>query len=162
MKFAIKAGGEIDVLTKDEVSEVVADAMKAWRAELARGPKWLHRAVRLETAGAGTWEVTPDRSPNSDPLGPREGFIWSVTRIGVNGPAFLIATPDTWSAFVDDIGEPKRVASPRTADLQIDPGSLVVNAGSQLALSGTNAAAGELWVTVSAIELPVQLGWMLV
>ncbi|MER5542478.1 hypothetical protein [Streptomyces sp. NPDC002589] len=63
MKFRIKAGAEVDFLTKDELNQVLTDQLGPWKGEL--------RYKRIPYAGE--LPVTVDA--------PESGFVWSVKLI---------------------------------------------------------------------------------
>ncbi|QHC22290.1 hypothetical protein [Streptomyces sp. GS7] len=65
MKFRIKAGAEVDFLTKDELNQVLTDQLGPWRGGV--------RYKRIPYSG--TLPVTVDA--------PESGFVWSVKLLSV-------------------------------------------------------------------------------
>lgn len=159
MKFKIAAGAEIDLLTKAEMAEVIT----GWMEEVARGPKFRHFSGITTGAGGGAaWTIDGSQVPNIDMLGPRPGFVWSVTGLWVSG-AGVTAGTDQFSVFTN-VANPSRLeASGLTRGEHFDVGQLVLNSSDYLVLSGvsTGTANGQITVSGRAVELPVQLAWQL-
>jgi hypothetical protein len=84
VRFKLKAGSEVDVLTKDELRAGITEGTKSWFQERARGVS----TARFQATG------TPDGSgnlvlpgPGERPMGPEVGFAWTVQRITADGLA---------------------------------------------------------------------------
>lgn len=87
MKFKIQAGAELDLLTKSELGEALAD----WAAEIARGVRFRSISARATVAG-GVWTIGGANPDNrSDTLGPAPGMIWAVNRLAVSGNGYATA-----------------------------------------------------------------------
>jgi hypothetical protein len=144
---------EIDTLTREELR----DELRGWMVEITRGVRFRTFAAVAEPAAPGAWTITEPR----DQLGPAAGMIWAVTRIAVSGAAFTQGT-DVFRVYLNDVSPAVLVAQSRQDTLFVDIGSLIVNPGDTLAFAGTAAAAGQLFVSGQAAELPAQLAWQLV
>ena len=157
MKVKIEAGAELDVLTSGELRAELDKAAASWRAELARGVTFRRASVNASPSGAGTWQITEPR----DSLGPREGFVWALTRLSAFGSAWDQGT-DTFSLYTNDVNPSQLVVAEQLVPLLVDVGSVVLNPGETLAIAGTNAAAGQIHVNIAAIELPQSIAWRLI
>lgn len=163
MKAKLQAGVELDLLTQTELREEL-QAAAAWRTEIARGVRWRKFSAQGNVA-TGVWTIGGAATPNNDKdqMGPQDGFVWSVTRVAVSGNGFVAGT-DLFSVFVDENTPSKLVTSGLTRWQPYDVGTLVLNGGEQLLLTGAGTGLAGTDVTVSgqAIELPVQLAWRMV
>lgn len=154
MKVEIQAGAKFETLTPGEVQTMFA----GWMAELARGPRF-RRFSAQTTKGAGTWAI--DGQTTADPLGPAEGFLWSVMFVAFAGSGFTAGT-DAVSVFIGDDAPSRIVASGITRRQAFNKGEVVLLGGEALSLTGAATGAGDqVFVSGSAIEVPVQYAQML-
>jgi hypothetical protein len=153
--FKITANADIDLLTKEEVAEVLS----GWMAEIARGVRFRNFSGQTVLAG-GVYTIGLS---GQDPIGPREGFLWSVVRISVSGAGVAAAGTDLYSVFDSEVSPSKLVASGLTRGKEWNTGGFVLDGGSQLVVSGvgTGTAGAPVVVAGQAIEIPVQLAWRL-
>lgn len=157
MKAKLQAGMELDLLSKAEVAEVLTEARASWQKEIARGVRF-RSFSSVATVAGGVWSI--GAAAGVDQLGPREGFIWSVTRIAVSGPGLVLGT-DLFSAYVSEVTPVKLIQSGLTRGAQWDMGVLVLVGGDRLTLAGVGTGVGEVYVSGAAVELPVQLAFQL-
>lgn len=91
MKFKLHAGSELDLLTPEEHRQHLADVVKQWWQEKARGTTQERFAATATIATAAlTWPST-----SSGDVGPKDGFAWLVRRITASG----LSTNDSLSVF---------------------------------------------------------------
>lgn len=99
MENRLELGSTISTLTQGELrDELAVHAQETFR-QLARGVKYLRLQPTAATIAAN--KFTLDGSNFG--LGPREGFIWSFTRLAVTGLA-AGATPDAVNVFRNQPG----------------------------------------------------------
>lgn len=158
MKFKLVGGAEIDLFTADEAKTVVENALAGWHKEITRGVKFRQFSGQTVNTGA-TWQMV---DPTGELLGPREGFLWSVTRVTVAGAGVVPGT-DAYSLGVNELSASKLIETGLTRGIRFDVGALVLNGGDRLAAGG--ASTGTLGYPIvlsgAAVELPVQLGYRL-
>lgn len=159
-KFKIQANADIELLTRDEVRDV----LRGWMEEIHRGLRFQEFSVTATVAGAGTWQVAAP-GPH-DTLGPAPGMVWAITRVAVSGPGFARATND-FSVYKDEISPSKLVitvpgVATSTASWEWDVGGLILVGGRRLAFAGAGTAGQQVTVAGEAVEVPVQLAWQLI
>lgn len=164
MKFKLEGGASIELLTKDEVADVLKAQQESWRHELGRGVKWRTFSATTD-AVAGVWEISANTDDNRrGAMGPEAGFIWSVTSVMVSGNGFD-ASSDNYSMFINDLNPSKLVWDASISGLLFTaaPAQLVLNNTDRLALSGAGTKAGGTQIVISGrcIELPAALSWLL-
>lgn len=150
MKAKIEAGFEFDILTKDEVKEILTDTM----AQFWIGVRFLNRAAQGTVDGAGGLVI------DDQAMGPAGGFLWAVTRVSVHGIVNTeeisvhrnVIAPTT---FVGDIGTGPRFVTFDDKGLMLNPTERLVFAGTGL------TAAAVITVNVQAVEVPITRAGML-
>lgn len=161
MKFKLHAGAELDLLTKSEMLEALDAARISWQREISRGVKFRKFSAQGVVAG-GVFNIGGDTPDNrKDPLGPAEGFVWSLTRIAVSG-ASINPAADTYAVYTDEITPSKLIVNGLSRGATWDGAVTVLNGGERLWLRGAASAGGnDVWVAGAAIELPEHLAWQL-
>jgi hypothetical protein len=156
VKFKLTGGAEIDLFTADEARTVVRDELAGWHREITRGVKW--RTFSGQTVNNGAAWTMAD--PNAEALGPREGFVWAVTRLTVSGGG-VVAGTDTYTLAVNELTPSRLVETGLTRGIRFDIGALVLNGGDRLVFTGasTGALGAPIVVSGAAAELPAQLSW---
>lgn len=150
-KFKLHAGAEIDMLTRDELRDVLA----SWRTELTRGAKLRRLSISGQTDGAGLLLM----GDNHD--GPAEGMAWAVTRLSVApGPTLGAGGLQVYANSTDS------PASLLIRNLVTDvfPGDHGCNvlSGDSLRITGTGITASvQVTVTMNIKEVPIQQVWSL-
>lgn len=155
MKVTIKAGAEIDTLTRGELAAELAAAGTAWRHELSRGVA--HRTatmIGVVTAGGTlTLGETGDQV-----IGPTAGMFWSCRRITV-GDGYTPAS-QRLSLYRDSVSPSTLIVPDLTGydELYGEP----LRSGERLVVDGASlTASAAIWVTVYALEAPEYLSWRL-
>lgn len=158
MRVKIDAGAEFDLASPAETRQIVREQIDAWQKEITRPVKFRTFSSQINATGA-TWQMS---DPTSDPIGPREGFIWSVTRFTVAGGGVVPGT-DAYQVGVNELSPSKLIETGYTRGARFDVGALVLNPGDRLVFSGasTGTVGQPIVVSGAAIEIPVQLGWRL-
>jgi hypothetical protein len=148
MRFKLQAGAELDLLNREEMRE----ELDAWSTELRRGIRFRQISGRTDRAG-GVYTLTVD--------GPREGFMWAVTRLFVSGGG-VVAGTDVFSVYVDEVTPSKLVESGLTRGQRWDVPTLQLDGGSVLIVSGVGTGAGtDVTASGQAVEIPMQAAWQL-
>lgn len=147
MKFKLTANSEIDLLTKDEVQEVMNDQSRVLTDILTGGIRF--RPVSQKFTGSGP--ITFTFQPNS-------GYSWSVRSISVQKPAaagMLVymdqVQPLSFVNLIADDGANNNFYTYTSGSLVITPtGQLIVTASAlngvaYCRLSVKECRAGEEW-----------------
>ncbi|MGA5128792.1 hypothetical protein ACPCTO_03195 [Streptomyces olivoreticuli] len=141
MKFRIKAGAEVDFLTKDELDSVLKDRL----AEVGSGVRY----KRIPYAGTLPVAVAA----------PESGFVWSVKLLSAT-----FNTADKCKAYVDQLEDSSLVGYDAASDtahvLRWGSDQLILFGTQPLVVSGTGAAAsatGLMYVE----QVPVGAEWKL-
>lgn len=155
-KVKLQAGVDLDLMNAAEAREVVRTELAAWHKEITRGVKFRTFSAQTVNGGA-TWTIA---DPTADPVGPREGFSWSVTRFTVSGGGVVPGT-DAYNVGVNELSPSKLIETGLTRGKTFDVGGLVLNGGDRLVFGGASTGTLALPIVVSgaAIELPAQLAW---
>jgi hypothetical protein len=163
MKAEIKAGAQIELLTRSELREEFVTAMTAWRQELARGVKFRKFSATATVVG-GEWAVGGGAASNEkQTLGPEPGFMWSLTSLAVNGSGYDTSSDD-YNLYSDAVQPSKFILTIFGYGDQWDPGVIVLTGPEQLAFAGvgTGTDGDQIHIAGRAIEVPVQQGWRLI
>lgn len=132
MKFKISAGAEVDVLTKDELKDVVQKQLKVLTSGV--NYRWVQPANNPTPAVAGALSFT---------FTPQDGYIWDVETISVlkdgTGVVRVSINEDTPSRFWAHIADDGNNGN----TLLVSSKSLVVPAGSTLLVKTIGAFSGK-------------------
>lgn len=150
MKTVIEPGASIDTLTKGELSEELAAQTQAAYRQLARSVKYL-RLTPQSTAVKNSAFVLDGTTLST---GPREGFVWTVRRLGVAG---LTAgpTPDVANLYRNGTtGLPAWQFNGNNFIYTFGKGEMLLLPGETLSLVslGTIAATGQVTLFGDAVE----------
>lgn len=156
MKFKLTANADIDLLTDSEVRKALKDAGVEWRAELARGVKFVRRSA------SGTISESGALSINDSDMGPADGFTWSVTLVSVTG---LLAA-EQLAIYQNEASDTRFIGYAGAGPdgmMPFDKGVLPFHGTEYLVAAGTGYATTGRTITVvmRAIEVPVQTEWQL-
>lgn len=163
MKTKLQAGAELDLITKDEMKDVLRTVTQDWFNQVARGDRY-RRFSATGTVAAG--ELTIGGAEQLDSvLGPAEGFVWAVKRIAVYGltlfvPEDSFVFTEPLALYLNDSG-PSSLVDPAlqgyrgfsTDELVLYPGDTLLATGTALTHTGTVTLTGQ------ARELPMPLAW---
>lgn len=152
MKTKLTSGAELDFLTRDELR----DTLKSWQTELTRGVKLRRRAITGNATAGGVLVMGDDQD------GPSEGMAWAITRLSVVPSATTLGANGLQVyANTHESGAGLLIASLKTDVFPGDHGCNLMS-GDSLRIAGTGiTAGGEVWVTMSIKEVPVQQIWSL-
>lgn len=147
MKFKLTANTEIDLLTKDEMQEVIQDQSSTLTNILTGGVRY--RPVSQKFTGSG---------PISFSFTPNSGYTWAVRAVSVQkaGPGGVLVYMDqiqplSFVNLITDDGANNNFATYPAGSLVITPtGALIVQAQSQTGvaycrLGVKECRAGEEW-----------------
>jgi len=156
MEFEIKAGGKFNVLTPKEFTDGLSEAMKSWRAEMARGGVFKQLQLSASTNSSGDLVIGGDLVEQG--AGPGPGFMWSVRRLYVYG----MADGDTVTVYVNDANPRSAVCPiPQTSPYRgFHPNELVLKSSDRLVIAGTSLPVStEIVVTGAVKEVPEFMSW---
>jgi hypothetical protein len=147
-KTKLRAGEEIDTLSREELRQELSKQARDLLQEQARGVSTFD--FQDAAAVAGGLIVLP--SGSSLGYGPEAGFCWAVQRISVAG----LATNDVVGIYRDAVVDKNFVGQVTSTSPVFKPGSkgLILRGGQRLLLSGGSlAATGFISVNSEGIEI---------
>lgn len=157
-RVRIQAGAELDILNKDELSDVMQERDAAELARI-RGVKWMRvPEVLYGKAAGGVLKIGEETGIT---LGPRAGYLWSFTRLVVDGLT-AGATPDVVNLYRGT------VAASQPPLWQFNGNNLAYTfahlrmtliGGETFGLGsvGTFVATGQIRLTGELLEIPAEL-----
>lgn len=152
-KYQFKANSFFESMTQDEMQESLSTSQKNWFQEMARGLK--HFRIQPSSVAISAGAAT---LPNpAFPIGPRDGFIWEVTRISVVGLSgsdvakIYINTVNDMN-FVNQVSAGSPTAIFGEKSFVLHPGDTIIITGSSLSATGNLTVTGEA-VEVAAIDI---------
>jgi hypothetical protein len=143
-KTNLRAGAELDVLTRDELAETIDKQTRDWFQEQARGVS----IGRFKDAAAVAGSAVALPALGALPYGPRLGYLWDVKRITVTG----LTGTDTVSVFrsttnavdlLDTFTVTKPTIYPKGIRLRGADAEKLLFSGSSLAATGFVSVNGE-------------------
>lgn len=158
MRQALRAGSEIDVLTKGELRETLAD----WIKQTVIGARPVRFSAQGVIAGGA---VTVGGKTNTGRTGPNPGFFWVVRRVCVTG---LTLATDPTSIFISDPNSADGLVFPNltgvagaTGYKSFNSGELVLAGDDDIVVASTGAiaATGTVNLFGAALEFPQSLAW---
>lgn len=163
MKFKFNAGAEIDLLTKDELSDSLAAFRQAWVQEVARGDRYPRFSLKGAPANAsGDVVIGGPEDPSGQSAGPADGYVWAMSRISVCDEDGRIPNGDVL-VYLNDTS-PGSQALPFLDSMYhgFNGTELVLYPGDELVFRGINLDP-DIRITVNgqARELPLPLAWRL-
>jgi hypothetical protein len=161
MKFRLKAGAELDMLTRHELRDELAVWQRDFLAELRRGPQ------RAEIHSSGTVAATNIiigvGQYTDSIMAPNKGFAWSVRRLTARG----LAAGDTIGIYKSGVLNPQSgtFSGSQVATLTgsnptqfITKGGLVLFSSEPLSVYGTGlTATGTIEIDGEAAEVPATM-----
>lgn len=152
-------GAEFDTLTQTELDrtmhERLAQQAQDFFREMARGIKYLRPGPFTTTVANSTFTIDGSTSP----IGPREGFVWSVRRMVVWGLT-AGATPDIANLYRNHAtaGIPIWQFNGNNFGYTFGKTEMLLQPGEHLDLtgSGTIAATGQIVLALDVIEVAAE------
>lgn len=165
MKTKLQAGAELDLISKDEMKDVLKTVTQDWFSQVGRGDRYPRFSASGTIAGGA---LTIDGASQANQrIGPAEGFVWAVQRLAVSGLTTNTGTPLTSSTeplqlFVNDNG-PSSLIHPALQGYQaFGEHELVLYPGDTLLVTGSGLTkTGIITLTGQAREVPMPLAWRL-
>lgn len=156
MKTKIQAGATLDLINKDEMRDVLQTVTKDWFNQVGRGDRYRRFSAWGDISGGA---VTIGGAEQLDhTLGPAEGFVWAVQRIGIHN----LDSADSLALYINDDGPSALVHPGITTYQDFGQTQLVLYPGDTLLLTGSSLTdTGIVTVTGQARELPMPLAWRL-
>jgi hypothetical protein len=160
MKFKLSAGGEIDILTRRELSETLREVARDWQVEASRGPRpirWWGMGT-VDSAGALSMGGEGADMATSGRWGPDPGFVWAVKRWNLRN----IEDGKTISAWINDNNDSRSIRDGLTGYNDFGSDELVLLSADRLLFTGSGMTAGRV-ITVAggAWELPATMMYRL-
>jgi hypothetical protein len=151
MKFKIQAGAELDLLTKDELSDLLDNHTSDFDRMLSRGLKYgkfsstLSENINSGASGiytTGVFEI----------VGPEQGFVWSVKNItfsnlGATGCDLLINGSNP--------GDVIHTGLVNSGTVYPGQNGLIIPSGQNLMLGAKNALVNPA-ITLYYLEVPIR------
>lgn len=155
MKQALQVGGSVEMLTRAELSEELAQTSQAFFRQFGRGIKYLRFGPGSAVPDAGS--VVLDGSSGQAALGPRAGFVWVVRRLTVWGLTSG-GTPDVVFLYRNaPQGIPVWQISGDNPFAKFSKLEMTLLPGEYLSLSGDSlTATGQITLSGDALELAAE------
>lgn len=159
MKQKFNAGADLDMLTRDEVREVLESSQKSWFNEVAKGDRYKRFSIQAPVLAAGTVVIGED---NLTRVGPNDGFVWSLKRLNLVATTAFDFTSDFTYLYINDAHPSSMVRQITAAYTQFGNNEVVLYPGDSLVVTSVSLTAGEI-VTMSGAmrELPISMAWRL-
>lgn len=160
-KVKIQAGAEIDTLNKTELDQALRTTSRDWFQQVARGDRYRRFSAKGTIAAAAVSIGGADQADAV--LGPAEGFVWAVQRVGVHGlTTYPAGTTEAVRLYVNDEGPSSLVHPALLGYVDFGPQALILYPGDVLLLAAADlAATGTVTLTGQAREVPMPLAWRL-
>lgn len=97
MLVEIRGGSKVDIPSLREIHEVVAAELR----ETARGVKFLRLPTSLQGKAASN-AITLGITKGQPPVGPEQGWAWSIRDLEVTGLTASAGTPDIVNIYLND------------------------------------------------------------
>lgn len=153
-KHKLTAGAEIDLLTKDEVRDV----LRSWMEEITRGARYIRRAVTGTVDGGGALLI--GGVSDEDTLKPPPGFMWAVTRISLSG----LTAGQSVDVYINEVAPSQLLYSNVTNGTRVPTTrtSIVMQGNDHLIVRGTAlTAAAQIGLNLGIKEVPAFMAWSL-
>jgi hypothetical protein len=150
----IRAGAQADIPDRREIQELIRAELR----EAARGVKWMRLPQTLQGFAANSAITLGDKV--SAPLGPEQGYAWSIRRLIVEGMT-AGTTPDVINLYRNSVtGQaPLWQFNGNNFGYSFGPLELVLLSGDSLKLAsvGTFASTSLIRLTGELVELPGEM-----
>jgi hypothetical protein len=161
MKFRLKANAELDMLTRGELKDELANWSRDFLDELRRGPQ---RAEIHASGSVNTGTIIIGVGQYTDSImAPNKGFAWSVRRLTARG----LASADSIGIYKSGVLNPQSgtFAGSQVITLTgsnpsafITKGGLVLFSSEPLSVYGTGlTATGTIEIDGEAAEVPATM-----
>lgn len=132
-KTKLRAGEEVETLSREEMEHALAKSTREWFQEQSRGVSTFE--IQDAAAVASTAVTLP--SGVSVGYGPDTGFAWEVKRLTAAG----LGTNDILKVYRDVIGDMNFVGQMTATSPVFKPGCLILRGGQRLVFNGTGLTA---------------------
>lgn len=166
MKTKLQAGATLDLISKDELKDVLKTVRQDWFNQVARGDRYRRFSASGTIAGGAL--TIGGATQRDGTLGPAEGFVWALKRVAVFGLTTFTPGPpgsvftEPLRLFLNDDG-PSSLVHPAVQGYQsFQTDEVVMYPGDTLLVTGTSlVSTGVVTITGQARELPMPLAWRL-
>lgn len=161
-KFKIGANAEIDLLTKGELDDSLADSAKGEWQERARGVKVMRFTAPVQASLTATAIYVI-------PYTPAQGYSWALRLVGATfSAAFNLRAWVTSDPSVTSLPTPNNMmplgvtgGSALAVTLPFSGTQMVLNGGDFVVMSASGSVTLNSYV-LTAVEVPTELLWKLV
>lgn len=144
-KTKLNANQTIDTLTQDELYETLTKQTVSYFQELSRG----FTTARFDTQGAVSGGAITLPPTSQRPLGPQDGFAWTVRRLSIYG----LGTGDIINVFRNSADPSNFIGIiTNTAPLLKFDRNFILRGGEAIIFTGTSLAGTTLTVSGEAVE----------
>ena len=159
MKQKFNAGAELDLITKDEVKELLNSSRTSWFNEVAKGDRYKRFSAQGTVTAGGTLAIG---AVVNQRIGPNDGFVWSLKRLNVFATTAFDPSSDTGLLYLNDPSPSSLVRALSSTYTQFGNNEVVMYPGDTLYVAFTGLTATEI-VTISGAvrELPLPMAWRL-
>lgn len=153
-RFKMEAGATFDVPSLGEHQDLLERTLRSWEYEKLKGIKVLNLPQLQGTASGGTLKL----GYGSVPVGPKAGYIWSVSRLVVAGLA-TGTTPDIVNFYVnhDSAAVPLWQLNGNSFGETFGKLQMVLFGGDFLLCTGTITSTSTITVGGTVIEIPAEM-----
>lgn len=154
MRTTLELGAQLDTLTRGELRDELTIAAQTHFQQYARGVKYLRMPITSAAVASSTFTI----AGSTTGLGPREGYIWTIRRILVQGLTSG-ATPDVANLYRNNTsGIPVWQFTGNAFQQTFGKTELLLLPGEHLSLAGvgTIAATGTIFLTGDLIEVSAE------
>lgn len=158
-KVKLQAGVELDLLNKGELQDALQKQADADLVARLRGVKHMRLPETL-TGTAASSKLSIDGNQSVPPLGPRQGYVWSIRRLVISGLT-TGATPDVVNVYkgAPGAGVPLWQFNGNNFGYTFGRLELTLYGGETLSFQsvGTFNATGQIAIGGELLEVPAEL-----
>ncbi len=159
MKQKFNAGVELDMITKDEVKDLLQAQMTSWFNEVAKGDRYKRFSAQATVLADGTVTFGQDAHNR---VGPNDGFIWSLKRLNIGPDTGIDPSTDDVFLFFNDANPSSMIRQLAANYSQFGTNEVVLYPGDSLVITSSSLTAGDILTISGAVrELPLPMGWRL-
>ena len=162
-QVSITGGMKVEIPNRAEIRADVRDVWDEQQRVAARGFKWM-RLPEYLTGKVASSAITLGVGTGQTPLGPEQGYAWSVKRLVVGGLT-TGATPDVVNLYLNDrfAGNPLWQFNGNNFGYTFGRLELVLGPGDTLSLKSVGTFASTSVITLSGelVEVPAEMLWKL-
>ena len=150
-KNTFQVGASWETLDKDDISQALQKHADVMLLREAQGVKYMRFGPFTGTPVNGTLTI----GETSNPIGPREGYIWSIRRMGISGLT-TGSSPDAVNVYRNrhTAGIPIWQLNGNNFAYTFGKMEMLLFGGEHLLISGTVTATGQCTFDGDVLEVP--------